>query len=286
MPIPTQPLTPLLVVSNDLAGTIRPVMDVLLRMEEATTEWCPRTNRRVLCYLARHAQVLAGMTQASDTWNHETVFYPPIERERGTRRIAGFPGPAEHVGGWLDGAVLWQRMLQANWGFYCDRVPRTPAHRFYAEPSPPWLSTVLRDAGLPHKTLLIVRDPRSELAEHWMSGRRRGALPTILNCIDTPLSFGERQANRFVRARLAELAAVRGDADTLCVRCEGFLDDPQPAWDTVRNWLALPARTAPAAPTTGHEWPASRWRPLLPESVIELYRRKMKNELEALGYAG
>lgn len=272
-------------MSNNVAGTIRPVMDVLLRMEETTTEWCPRTNRRVLCYLARHAQVLAGMTQPSESWNHETVFYPPTEGERGTRRIAGFPAPAEHVGGWFDGAALWQRMMHANWGFYCERIPRTAAHRFYVEPSPPWLHDVLRDSTLPHKTLLIMRDPRSELAEHWMSGRRRGALPPILNCIDSPLSFAERQSNRFVRARLADLTAVRGDADTLCVRCEDFLGDPRAVWDRVRAWLALPALPAPAPPATGHEWPPERWRPMLPQSVFDLYRKKMMKELEAAGYA-
>ncbi len=283
---PSQPLLPLVVVCANLTGTIRPVMDFLLRMSEATTEWCPRTHRRVLCYLARHAKVLAGMTVDSETWNHETLFYPPIEGERTTRRIAGFPGPGEHVGNYLDGMALWQRMLQANWGFFCDRTPRRPEHIFYVEPVPQWLPKSLDEARLPHKTLVIARDPRSELGEHWLSGGRRGALPTVLNCIDTPLSLTERQANRFVRARLADLAKIQPTTDTVCVRYEDIVGDTARTWDRLRSWLGLTATPAPPPPATGHEWPEARWRPLLPDPVLAHYRMKMQRELEALGYAG
>ncbi len=281
----TTPLIPLVVVSTGLAGTIRPVLDVLLRMREATSEWSPLVDRRVLCYLARHAKVLAGMTAESPTWNHETVFYPPIQGERGTRRIAGFPGPGEHVGNELEGQLLWQRMLHRNWGFFCDRTPRRPDHRFYVEPAPPWLPITLREAGVPHRTLLIARDPRGEIVEHWMSGRRRGALPPVLNCIDTLLSLTERQANRFVRARLAELAKTPATPESLCVRYEDVIGATAETCARVRSWLQLPIADAPAAPSTGHEWPEARWRSVLPEPVYAHYRMKMRAELEALGYA-
>ena len=285
MALRTQPLTPLVVVTTGLTGTIRPVMDVLLAMAEATTEWCPLTDRRVVCYLARHAKVLAGVTTETAEWNHEALFYTPIEGERTTRRIAGFPGPAEHVGSPHDGRLLWQRMLKANWGFYCDRVPRRPGHRFYVEPVPQWLPYVLAEAELPHRSLVIARDPRGEVAEHWQSGGRKGVLPSVMNAIDTPLSLAQRLATRFVSARLAELATLPPTRDALCVRYEDFLHDTAALWARIREWLELPEQPAPPPPATGHEWPRSRWREVVPDSVITHYRNCMGPQLEALGYA-
>jgi hypothetical protein len=213
------------------------------------------------------------------------VFYPPIENEPGSRRIAGFPGPAEHVGYDIGGQSLWQRLLEANWAAYCQRLPRQPRHRFYVEPALPWLPTLLHFAAMPHRTLFVVRDPRSELAEQWMAGRRRGALPAVVNCIETPLSFAERQCNRHVRADLAERAGLEQSAAALCVRYEDFLGATTQVWERLREWLALPHRPPPRSPATNHEWPEPRWRPILPESVLALYRKKMRAELEALGYA-
>lgn len=282
---PPSSLVPVVVVTTGLRGTVRPVMDLLLRMGELTSEWCPLTDRRSLSYLTRHAKVLAGVTVENATWNHELIFYPPIAGERDTRRIAGFPGPGEHVGNLFEGQVLWQRMLHANWAFYCKRVPRRRTDRFYIEPAKPWLPIVLSEAELPHRTLWIARDPRSELAENWTAGARRGALPRIVNCIDSPLTLAERECNRFVRARLDQWARVETTPDTICIRYEDLLDQTGDVWQRLRTWLGLAAAPVPRAPATGDEWPATRWRQLLPDAVLELYRTKMRAELVALGYA-
>lgn len=281
----TPPLKPLLVVTNGLRGTIRPVMDVLLRMEEVTSEWCPLTDRRVLVWLARHAKVLAGATTETPEWNHEALFYPPIEGERTTRRIAGFPGPAEHVGCRHDGQLLWQRMLQANWGFYCDRVPRGPSTRFYAEPVPEWLPPVLAEAGIPHRVVVIARDPRGEVAELWHAGRRNGALPVAVNAVDTPMTLAERQCSLETAARIADLRRMKSTRETICVRYEDLIERTTAAWDRIRDWLGLPHRDAAPAPTTGDEWPESRWRPFVPDAANDLYRVRMGEHLEGLGYA-
>lgn len=285
MVLPKDPLVPFVVIATGLPGTLRPAMDLLLRLAEATTEWSAETDRRVLTYLARHALVLGDSTIENETWNHETVFYPPIVGERTSRRIAGFPGPCMHVGGLHDGQVLWQRMLNRNWGFYCDRLPRRAEHRFYVEPVPKWLPDVLATCGMVHRRLFVVRDPRSELAEHWMSARRRGALPAILNCIETPLSFAEREANPFLRAHLSGLAEIANDENTMVVRYEDLVGNTADSWRRIRSWLGLPDRAAPPPLDTGHEWPESRWRPLLPASVIAHYRREIGAEMEKFGYA-
>lgn len=259
-------------------------MALLLAMEETCSEWCPLTDRRVLTWFVRHAAVLGGGLEPTTQWDHETLFHPPDSDLPGSQRMAGFPAPGDPAMDAPGEAQMWQLMLRANWQAYCDRLPGTSARRFYVEPSSPWVSQAMVMAEMPYRTLLVARDPRSELTEVWLQGRRTGCLPHDLTHVDTPLSFAERSANFRVRDRLREFAAIQPSDEQICLRYEDIVERPAEAWQKLRAWLRLPERPAPAVPTTGHEWPTARWRNSLPQDVDALYRLRMAREMEAFGY--
>ena len=148
-----------------------------------------------------------------------------------------------------------------------------------------WCPDALLHAQMPYRALFIVRDPRSELAEQWMAGRRRGVLPAVLTHVDTPLSFAERQATHAVRTSLLRLAELQPGATQLCIRYEDLIGQTAEVWARLRSWLQLESRPAPPPPGTGDEWPANRWRQCLPDSVSALYDQRMRGEMEAHGYA-
>ncbi len=260
-------------------------MALLQAMPEACTEWCPVTDRRVLTYLVRHAAVLGGGVLPTPQWDPEVLFQPPEHHLPQSRGMAGFPAPGDPALDTVGGAAMWRTMLQANWQHYCERLPMAAARQFYVEPANPWLPEAVVFAAMPYRTLLIARDPRSELAEQWLIGRRTGVLHPTLTHVDTPATFAEREANHAVRDRLQDLARVTASAEQLCLRYEDCVERPADAWRRVRTWLGLPELPVPALPPTGHEWPTARWRGCLPAAVDEIYRQRMAPQLEAFGYA-
>jgi len=279
------PLIPLLVVSSDLPGSVRPLMNLLLAMEEMTSEWCPYTNRRVLTFLGRHAAVLAGTVQPTPEWDHDPLFNPPARTFPGSAAMAGFPREGDAALDKADEEPLWRLMLHANWRHYCERLPATAAHRFYVEPTEFWMSDSIRDSGMPSRVLFLIRDPRSELAEIWHNGRRTGILPRMLTHVDTPLTLTEREGNRFVRAALDRLLQVERTAERTVLRYEDLVERPGWTWREVREWLALPERPAPEFAPTGHEWPERRWRPVQPDGVDAVFRKRMAAQMNAHGFA-
>lgn len=258
-------------------------MALLLAMEEATTEWCPRTDRRVLAWLIRHAAVLGGTVTPSPAWDHEALFRPPDHHRSDAQTIAGFPTPGDPTLNEF-GDPMWQHLLHANWDAYCERLPTTAAHRFYVEPGSQWLPRGLVMASMPYRTLVVARDPRSELAELWTECRRTGVLPSTLTHVDTPMSFAEREANHRVRDRLRELGEIQQTPERMRVRYEDVIERPAEVWQQLRAWLLLPERQLPAIPPTGHEWTPSRWRSSLTQDVDAVYRAFMAPQMEALGY--
>ncbi|MBL9077508.1 MAG: hypothetical protein JNL08_08395 [Planctomycetes bacterium] len=279
------PLVPLVVVVAPQPGSLRPLFAMLRAMPEMATEWCPVGERRVLAYLVRHAAVLGRALDPTPEWDTEALFRPPEADLVDSRRMAGFPEPGDPAMDGLAEQPFWRTMLAANWSGYCERLPRTAAQRFYAEPGSQWLAEAMVLAKLPYRQLLLVRDPRSELAERWLAVGRTGVLPSGLTHVDTPLSYAERAARHAVRDRLRTLAAVRDSAEQICLRYEDLVERPAAAWARLRTWLQLPAMPLPAIPATGHEWPTARWRDCLQTDVDEHYRSFMGKELEALGYA-
>lgn len=260
-------------------------MALLLAMPECVSEWTPATDRRVVAWLLRHAAVLGGGVTSHETWDHEALFRPPTRERPGSSAIEGFPAPGDPML-FADGEPpLWQTMLRHNWDGYCRRLPRVAAHRFYVEPAATWLPQGLGLAKLPYRTLLVARDPRSELAEQWMESRRTGVMPVGLTPVDTPLSFAEREANHWVRDRLESFARAAETGEQMRLRYEDALEQPAATWQRLRAWLKLPELPAPSLPTTGHEWPAARWRPLIPAGIDELLRKRMPRQMEAFGYA-
>lgn len=281
----TAPLLPLLVASSDLPGSIRPVMNLLSAMPETTADWCPLTDRRPLTYLVRHAAVLGGYLRERPGWNHDSVIFPPSRLPTDFRGIEGFPEPGNKDLDGLDSLPLWQALLRENVANYCAAVRSGPEQRLCAEPTGWWTSTALSMAGIEHRTLLIVRDPRSELAEQWSSSGRLGALPGPITHVDTPLTYAEREANWVYRQQLDALAKLGPNPNQVLVRYEDVLAEPAKVWLRLRAWLGLAETALPTLEPTGHEWPALRWQTILPDSVSALCRRRMQREMEAHGYA-
>ena len=278
------PLVPLAIVTSHLPGSVRPIMALLQAMPETFTEWCPLTDRRVLAYLVRHAAVLGGGVEPTPEWDHERLFHPPDEQLPASRLMAGFPAPGDPALDELGDSPMWSAMLQANWSHYCERLPTTAAPRFYLEPAGHWMPRALVMAEMPYRSLLLARDPRSELAELWLQGRHTGVLPLRVTHVDTPLSLAEREANGTVRDRLADLARVEASDEQMCIRYEDVVEQPAATWHRLRRWLQLPECEAPPPTPTGHEWPPARWRAALPTSVDAVYRKRMASQMEALGY--
>ncbi|MBX3462899.1 MAG: hypothetical protein KF830_06995 [Planctomycetes bacterium] len=278
------PLVPLLVVAAPLPGSVRPVMSLLQAMPEACTEWCPATDRRVLAYLVRHAAVLGAGVEPTPQWDTETLFHPPEHQLPPSRGMAGFPAPGDPALDAHGEAPMWRTMLQANWRHYGERLPAAAGRRLYVEPGSAWLAEAMVLAELPHRILLLARDPRGELIERWLQGRRTGVLDAELTHVDTLATFAERVAHHGVRDWLRDLAQVTETPEQTCVRYEDVVERPAEAWRQLRRWLELPELPAPDLPPTGHEWPAARWRPHLTEAVAALYRDRMQPELEAFGH--
>lgn len=279
------PLVPFAVVTSYLPGSVRPVMALLQAMPEIFTEWCPRTDRRMLAYLVRHAAVLGGGVEPTPEWDHERLFHPPDLQQPASRAMRGFPSPGDPALDEFGSQPMWQLLLQANWQHYCDRLPTTAAQTFYLEPSDHWMPRAMVLAEMPYRTMLIARDPRSELAELWLQGRRTGVLPGPVTHVDTPLSLAERECNAGVRDRLADLAGVEASDEQICIRYEDVLEQPAATWHRVRAWLKLPECEPPPTTTTGHEWPRARWHKVLPPTVDDLLRKRMASQMEAFGYA-
>lgn len=279
------PLVPLLVVSSNLPGSVRPLMALLTAMQETATEWCPATDRRVLSYFVRHAAVLGGGVMPNERWDHEALFRPPTRELPESRAIEGFPAPGDPML-FADGETpMWQLMLQHNWQAYCERLPTAASQRYYLEPTERWMPAAMAMAGMPVRTLFVARDPRSELAELWHQCRLTGVLPTPLTPVDTLLSFAEREANYRIRERLGHFAQIKPDEHQLCLRYEDLLAQPADAWRRVRTWLQLPETPAPATATTGHEWPQTRWQPLMPSGIEALLQKRLGPQMKAFGYA-
>lgn len=260
-------------------------MSLLTAMPELSADWCPLTDRRPLTYLIRHAAVLAAYVMPTATWDHDVMFRPPTAGAPGEFFIEGFPEPGNVELETRSDTPLAVAMLRHNVAEYANRLRERDDQRYFVEPTSRWATNLLTMAGVEHRAILLVRDPRSELAEVWRGVRRNGCLPSPVTHVDTPLAFAEREANWKYRELLADLARPRSDGNQLVLRYETLLADPNGTWARLRAWLSLPTLPPPVLRPTLHEWPEARWREILPAAVDDVCRQRMGNEMRAHGYA-
>ena len=250
-------------------------------------------ENQALSSLLYYLQPLRGHVDAPNGWwmdDPERVWW--LEPARFGFEVKGIPLPYGNLG--VDRDRLYQGSVRGVWTGYSQAAEDASGHplRYYAEKYGGY-EDVLTAAGIPHRTIDLVRDPRDMWASILAFDAKRGYF-----------GFGRREGQseedflssilQAMRRRLDEMAETDPAIPSVTVRYEDLVSDLPGQARRLSSWLDVDLDPVLALTSTDglshhrtHETgdaSIGRWRDDLSPEVSDRIEEVLGHHLERFGY--
>jgi len=291
-----KPLLPILVLLSGRSGSTL-LMELLGTSPLIAFDRVYPYEDPYLLYLVRMARLLDQSGRPSKEWGLRHVRRPDLAR------FGPLPvGRRAQILNHRTVNPLWVRSLRALWGEFSDQARAAmpaivgedaPAPTMYAEKAPSWLPPLLEEAGIGHRLLYLLRDPRDIHLSILAFNAKRGISTGFgMKADDTPESF----ARRFAAQRRSQLEPIVSGAipSEQVVRYDRMVSDLEGEARRLGAVLGVALDAAAVQPPKGKQGQhvtagsvvasVGRWQREMSPEIQAIFAAELGDLLIALGW--